>query len=164
MKNIIALITFSILSSFFILNCNDNSTEPKNSITVKPVVKKSTVNYNEDSFKAVFPDMDLINNIGSAYKENYSEEIKNQLINYMRGQVTALGENEDTFVKCMDLTGCNNISSISLPTYAEKSKYNGEDVWIIQLVWGLKPMDLGHYKCFVIGINQRDTLNFIRCK
>jgi len=163
MKNKIALITFSILFFFFIISCNDNSTEPKDEITIKPIVIKSSINYNKDSFRTSFPDLDLNKNIADAYKDKYSQEIKAQMIDYMKNQVKMLGENEDTFIKCMDLTGCKDINSISLPTYAEKAKYDGEDAWIIQLIWASRPENIGHYKCFAIGINQIDTLDFIRC-
>jgi len=166
MKRLIVFLGLPILFLFFTLGCKDEVTEPGNGneLIVKPAVTKTLVNYGQETFRAAYPDTASLHKIGEAYKSNYSQEAKNQFIDYVHVQVGSLGENKEMFIKCMDLTGCKETASISLPTNVERAKYNGEDVWIIQLVWGMEPMDLGHYKCFAIGISKLDTLDFIRCK
>jgi hypothetical protein len=168
----IFLIAYSVFLIFFIQNCKNKSTDPNDdvtvkpyaNITVKPIVEKTSTDYTQELFRLSFPKMELLKEVGEAYKNNYSEAIKNELINYMKKQVDSLGESGEIFSDCMEVTGCKDIYSISLPCYAEKAKYEGNDVWIIQLVWGMMPLDLGHYKCFAISTNNKDTLDFKRCK
>jgi hypothetical protein len=146
-----------------ILGCGDNSTEPADNLTKKPVVKKSSTDYNYDSFRDSFPDTSSLKRIGKAYAGIYSEEIKNELISYMKRKVKQIGEDENLFTECFGLTGCSGTASVSLPTYAEKAKYEGKEAWIIQLVWGIDPQDLSHYKCFAFETDKMDTLDYYRC-
>jgi hypothetical protein len=164
MKRIISLIGLSLIILFTSSGCNDKSIDIKSNLTETPPVKKTAINYNKESFGNSFPDSEILHKIADAYKNNYSQEIKTELIEYMKAQVILLGENQETFNRCIDLTDCENINSISLPTNAEKAKYDGEDVWIIQLVWGMEPSDLGHYKCFAISAVNYDTLDYKRCR
>ena len=159
---------FSVVSTLLlftiIYGCNDNSTNPEVNITVKPTVKITSTNYDEELFNSSFPQNDILNEISDAYKSSYSNDTKAKIIDYVTERVELLGENKYTFLECFELTGCNNENSISLPTYIEKAIFNGEDSWIIQLAWGFEPSDLGHYKCFAIGIESKDTLYFTRCR
>jgi hypothetical protein len=164
MKRIISLVVLSLIILFTFHGCDDKSIDTKSSLTATPLVRKTAINYNKESFGNSFPDGELLRKIADAYKNNYSQEIKIGLIEHIKAQVILLGENQETFNRCMNLTDCENINSISLPTNAEKAKYNGEDVWIIQLVWGMEPSDLGHYKCFAISVINYDTLDYKRCK
>ena len=164
MKKILLMISYIILFILSIQSCKDKSTDPYEDILVKPIVEKTSTDYTPELFRSSFPKMELLHEIGEAYKNSYSEAVKNQLINYMKSQANKLGENSEIFNECMEVTGCNNSNSISLPSYAEKAKYEGKDVWIIQLVWGMMPSDLGHYKCFAISTDDKDTLDFKRCK
>jgi hypothetical protein len=148
----------------------DNSTESSDNslneveITVKPVVIKTSTDYNSKLFRTSFPKMELLHEIGEAYQKSYSDNLKKQLISYMIEKADTLGESGEILNECIEVTGCKIESPVSLPTYAERAKYNGEDAWMIQLVWGASPFDLGHYKCFAISMVSKDTLYFKRCK
>ncbi|MGE5351289.1 MAG: hypothetical protein ACM3P0_04345 [Acidobacteriota bacterium] len=158
----IFLVSFSILSS---AGCSDKSTEANDFIPVKPVVKVSNMNYSQDSFNDSFPDTVSLNNIATAYSgNNYSEEVKKALNDYMRRQVRILGEDTEKFDRIISLSGCSITGEYVLPTYAEKAKYKGQDAWIFQITYGLGNPSLGHFKCFVFGLERLDTLDYIACK
>ncbi len=173
MKKTLLLIGYGVFSIIlFFQSCKDKSADPNedttvqqdSEITAKPIVKKTSTDYTHKLFGASFPQKESLKEIGEAYKNNYSVALKNQLINYMKEQADSLGENGEIFNECMEMTGCKDIYFISLPSYAEKARYEGNDVWIIQLVWGLRPSDLSHYMCFAISTNNKDTLDFKRCR
>jgi len=164
MKNHLFYIVSTFLLLAIIYGCNDNSTNPEDNISVKPTVQITSTNYDEQLFNSSFPKNDILNEISDAYKSSYSNDIKVKFIDYVTNRVESLGENKKIFLECFELSGCENENSISLPTYIEKAKFKGEDSWIIQLTWGFKSSDLGHYKCFAIGIESKDTLYFTRCK
>ncbi|MBU2507786.1 MAG: hypothetical protein KJ799_13845 [Bacteroidetes bacterium] len=164
MKKYLSFVVLPFLLLTIIFSCSDNSTNPEDELTVKPIVLKTSTNYDEQLFNSLFPQNDILKTMSDAYKNKYSEKIKMQLIDYVVSKVKTLGENEAIFLECFNLSGCQNVNSISLPTYIEKAKYNDEDSWIIQLSWGLESSDLGHYKCFAFGINSKDTLYYTRCK
>lgn len=164
MKKHLLKVVLPFMLLIFILGCSDNSTEPIDEHIVNPIVVKTSINYDEQLFNSSFPQNDILNKISEAYKNHYSEKIKINLIDNVVIIVESLGENEETFLDCFELTGCFDANSISLPTYVEKAKFNGEDAWIIQLSWGVESSDLGHYKCFAIGINSKDTLCYAQCK
>jgi hypothetical protein len=164
MKNYLLKLALPFLLLIIFIGCSANSTEPEDELTVKPIVVKISKNYDEQLFNSSFPQNDILKNMSEAYKNNYSENIKMKLVDYVALKVKSFGENEEVFLECFKLSGCKNVNSISLPTYVEKAKYNGEDSWIIQLSWGVESSDLGHYKCFAIGINSKDTLYYARCK
>ncbi|MCU7512332.1 MAG: hypothetical protein HF300_07230 [Ignavibacteria bacterium] len=158
----IFLASFSFLS---FTGCSDSSTEANDSIPVKPVVKVSNMNYSQDSFNDFFPDTVSLKNIASAYSgNNYSEEVKKALNDYMRQQASILGEDSKTFDRIISLSGSSLTGEYVLPTYAERAKYNGQDAWIFQITYGLGSPTLGHFKCFVFGLEKLDTLHYVSCK
>ena len=164
MKKKIMFVALSFLLLVIIFSCSDNATDPTNDISVKPTVKITSTDYDEQLFNNSFPENDILNEISDAYRSSYSNDIKIKLIDYVSQKVESLGENKNTFKECFELSGCKEGNSISLPTYIKKANYNGVDAWIIQLTWGVDSSDLGHYKCFAIGINSKDTLYYSRCK
>ncbi len=171
MRNLSLIIGVSAFFISTLLSCSENSTDPSGNseevveeITAKPTVIITSTDYNSELFRISFPKMELLQEIGAAYQKNYSNALKNQLIKYMTDKVDTLGQSVEIFNACMEVTGCKISNSVSLPTYAERAKYDGEDAWIIQLVWGVSPFDLGHYKCFAISMNSKDTLYFKRCR
>lgn len=164
MNKKVAIIIIPFLLFFSLISCSDSSTEPVSELTEKPIVIKTSTNYDEDLFNSTFPKNDVLRNVSEAYKNNYSEAIKIEMIEYVTLKLQALGENEVQFLECFGLTNCQNKNSISLPTYIEKAKFLDKDAYIIQLSWGVEPSDLGHYKCFAIGIVNQDTLYYSQCK
>jgi len=163
MKNKIISSCFFILF-LFVVACNEKSTEPKDDITTKPVVKKSSVNYSEESFNISFPDTNSLNSISKTYSNNFSEEKRNKLIEYIKSEVAKLGEDVNIIDNILSCTGCKISGEYLLPTYAERAKYEGEEAWIFQLTYGLGEPNFGHYKCFAFSIASLDTLAFKQCR
>ena len=148
----------------FVIACNENSTEPQDDIRAKPVIKKSSENYDQESFRISFPDTTSLNNISKYYSNNFSEDKRNKLIEYITGEVTKLGEDANSFNNILAITGCKLSDEYLLPTYAERAKYEGEEVWIFQITYGLGEPNFGHYKCFAFSIDTLDTLDYVGCK
>jgi len=163
MKNKIISSCFFVLF-LFVIACNDKSTEPQDDITTKPVVKKSSVNYSEKSFNISFPDTNSLNSISKVYSNNFSEEIRNKLIEYIKSEVAKLGEDVNIFDNILSCTGCNISGEYLLPTYAERAKYDGEEALIFQLTYGLGEPNFGHFKCFAFSVANLDTLAFKQCR
>jgi hypothetical protein len=78
MKSKIILNSILVFSLIVILACNEKSTEPYDNLTAKPIVKKTSINYEEESFRKTCPDTNSLNNINIAYSNNFSEEIRNE--------------------------------------------------------------------------------------
>jgi hypothetical protein len=142
----------------FILFASGCTTETENNITALPVVKKTSVNYDSTTISNSLPDLNSLNSISNAYSNNYTEEIKTKLLSYMRGEVSKLGEDLNIFDNVLSLTGCKIGNEFVLPTYAEKAKYENQDVWLFQLTYGLGNSNFGRSKCFVFNCNNFDTL------
>jgi hypothetical protein len=161
MRNI-TILTFSSFLILSLLNfCCENSTEPNNDIIAKPVVKLSSTNYNPQSFMDVFPDTASLTIISKAYSNHYSKEIKERLIDYMKSEVSRLNEDPAEFTNILSLSGCNGTGEFVLPTYAEKAFYENQKAWVVQITYGLGGPSFGHFKCFVFGSANLDTLNYI---
>lgn len=164
MKNINVLSSLSVFIVFIILGCNEKSTEPKDVITAKPVVKKSSVNFTAQSFNTLFPDSITLKNISTAYSNNYSEALWENLLEYMKGEVTKLGEDVTVFDNVLSQTRCKLSGEYLLPTYAERAKYEGKEVWLLQITYGLGEPNFAHYKCFAISVVNLDTLAYVGCR
>lgn len=153
-----------ILISFLLISCNEKSTEPYDNLTAKPIVKKTSINYNEESFRKNCPNTNSLNNISKAYSNNFSEEIRNELISYIKSEVIKLGEDVNIFDEILTCTGCKNKDEYLIPFYAEKAKYENKEAWIFQLTYGLGEPMFGHHKCFAFSLETLDTLAFISCR
>jgi hypothetical protein len=163
MKSKIALRGVLLFLSFLILACNDNITS-SDEITAKPVVIKTNVNYDLQSFNTAFPDTVSLNNISRAYSNNYTEELRNKILDYMKEEVSRLGENVNTFDRILSATGCRDNVGYILPTYAEKAQYENREAWVFQITYGLNFSDFGHSKCFVFDAATLDTLTYKQCR
>jgi len=155
MKIFIALISLCFLFLLLVPAC---TTETEDNITALPVVKKTTVNYDSTTISNALPDLNSLNSISNAYSNNYTEEIKTKLLSYMRDEVSKLGEDLNIFDNVLSLTGCKIGNKFILPTYAEKAKYENQEVWLFQLTYGLGNSNFGRSKCFVFNCNNFDTL------
>ena len=166
MKSKITSSGFLLFLSFLILACNEKSTKPSDEITAKPVVKKSNINYNHISFNSSFPDTISLNNISKAYSNNYSEELKSKILDYMKSEVIKLGEDVSIFDSVLCITGCKRSFSAVylLPTYAERAQYENQDAWIFQVTYGLGVPNFGRFKCFAISVAKLDTLALIQSR
>lgn len=164
MNNFISCCGLVLILCFSISGCKDNSTEPSRLATAEPVVKKTSVNYSPETLRNSFPDTVSLENISKAYTKDYSEELKTELFGNMQNEVAKLGEDSTIFDNILLRIGCKTANSYLLPTYAEKAKYEGQDVWIIQLTYGLDGPVFEHYKCFVVGIKDLNVLDSICCK
>ena len=155
MKIYIASNCLFFVFMFFAFGC---TTETEDDITILPVVKKTSMNYDSTTISNVLPDLNSLNNISNAYSNNYTSEIKNRLLSYMRGEVSKLGEDLNVFDNVLALTGCKIENEFVLPTYAEKAKYENKDVWLFQLTYGLGNSNFSRSKCFIFSCNNYDTL------
>ena len=155
------LITVESLFFLFLLFVSGCTTEPEYNNTSKPVVKKTSVNYTREAFRISFPDTFSLKYISNAYSNNYSEDKRNKLIDYMRDEVSKLGEDANIFENILSQTGCKLTSEYVLPTYAERAKYENQEVWIFQVTYGLGDPVFGRCKCFVFGLTNLDTLAYI---
>ncbi len=164
MKSVIESFSILLFLSFLILACSDKITEPPDEITAKPVVKKSDINYTQETFLSSFPDTASLQNISRAYSNNYSEELRTKLLDYMKDEIDKLGEDVNTFDRILSVTGCRNSDGYMLPTYAEKAQYENQDAWIFQVTYGLGEPDFGHSRCFVFSASTLDTLTYIQCR
>lgn len=149
---------------FFIISCNDNSTIPVYTLPAKPVVTKTSMNYNAESFRDSFPENISLQNISTAYKNNYSEAVINAINDYMKSEVISLNEDVNVFDNILLQTGCKNSEGYRLPTYAERAKFENQEVWIFQLTYGLGQPSFGHFKCFAFSVETLDTLCYVGCK
>ena len=154
------LIAFNSLFFLFLLFVSGCTTESEDNITPKPVVKKTSVNYTHETFKTSFPDTISLHNISKAYSNNYSEDKKNKLLDYMRSEVSKLGEDSNIFENILSQTGCKLTGEYVLPTYAERAKYENQEVWIFQITLGLGEPKFFHYKCFALSLTNLDTLAY----
>jgi hypothetical protein len=162
MKSRIVLGGILLFLSFLILACNDKITEPSDEITAKPVVKKTAINYSEQSFINSFPDGTSLTNISEAYSYHYSEELRDKILDYMKGEVVRLGEDVSIFDSVLVLTGCKLSGEYILPTYAEKAQYENQDAWIFQITYDSgTPIYFGNCTCFVLSTTNFDTLAVI---
>jgi len=148
----------------YFAGCSEKLEGPETGITAIPVVKITSTNYTAATFAATFPDTTTLNSITQAYTNNYSEAIRLQLIGLMKSKVAKLGEDVNLFDSVIANTGCNQSDKFVLPTYAERAKYEGNDVWILQLTYGINAPNFGHYKCFALDIEHLDTLVYLACR
>lgn len=154
---------FFLLLLIPLSGCKDDKiTSPQSNADV--IVKLSGTDYNQNSFKTLFPDTASLKNINTAYSNNYSEERKTELLSNMKIKVKELGEDVTVIEKILARAGCNMSGVYILPTYAEKAKYNGKDAWLVQFTYGLSSPDFGHFKCFALSIPDLDTLDYVGCK
>ena len=161
MKIFIAINSLFFLFLLFVPGC---TTETDETITIKPVIKKTTTNYNQSTFYTSFPDSISLQNMSKAYSNNYPEDTRNKLLTYMRSEVSKLGEDLSIFENILSLTGCKLSGEYLLPTYAERAKYENQEVWILQIAYGLGEPSFGHYKCFAFSLSNLDTLAYEGCR
>ena len=143
------------------VSCSESMTNQENNFFAKPIVKKTNTNYTKDSFTNSFPDNSSLQFISEAYTNNFNEEIRIELLDYMKEEVSKLGEDVSIFENILNKTHSNEKGNYLLPTYAERAKYENREVWIFQLTFGLGKPVFGRARCFVFGIPELDTLNYI---
>jgi hypothetical protein len=149
---------------FFLLFVSGCTTEYEENIPPNPVVKKTSGNYTNETFKTSFPDTISLHSISKTYRNNYTEDKRNKLLDYMRSKVSKLGEDSNIFENILSQTGCKLTGEYVLPTYAERAKYKNQEVWIFQITIGLGGPDFSHWKCFVLSLTNLDTLAYIGCR
>ncbi len=144
--------------------CGDSSTDAASDLPAKPVVIKSSLNYTAYSFNSRFPDTASLNSFSRAYSDNYSEDVRNKILDYMRSEAAKLGENVNILDRVLSVTGCKSTGEYILPTYAERAVFENREVWILQLAYGLGVPSFGHFKCFALSLANLDTLALVQCR
>jgi hypothetical protein len=164
MKTISLLSALLLILLFLNCGCNDNSTNNPDNLTVKPIVKKTSINYTRETISSAVPDTAFYNKICKAYTNHYSDDIKKAMINNMENQAGSLGENVNVFDSVLTHAGFTGTAGYLLPIYAERAQYNNKEVWIVESILGLgKPVFSG-FKFLVIGITKYDTLYAVYTK
>jgi len=164
MKNIWAYIVASTVVLCVISGCKDASTGPQTSLTTLPVVTKTSSDYTPESFERSFPQTEILTAMTKAYAHKCSDEVREALIDYMKKEAADLGEDVSGFDALLTLSGCRDSEGLVLPTYAERARFNGQEVWIIQVAWGYDAADFGHFKCRAFGLTLHDQLAYVGCR
>lgn len=160
MKHNIYLISLLFITFFFLTACNDD-TISESHYNPEVVVKVSNLNYDQPGFLNLFPEIESLNNISTAFTSDYSEERKNRLLINMQIKVANWGQDVAVMDNILTATGCNTVGEYILPTYAERAKYNGQDAWLIQFTYALDTLVFGRFKCFAFSIPDLDTLCYL---
>jgi hypothetical protein len=146
------------------ISCTENSTEPSDTLQVKPIVKKSEANYSSDNFGSIGSDSTYLKNLNEYYSENFSEDLRNRILDFMRRKVENIGENVAVFDSILSKTGCSKTGEFALPAYAEIAKFEGREAWIFQVTYGLGSPSFGHFKQFAFSVPELDTLYYFGCR
>lgn len=147
------LLPFIIILFFLVFSCNDD----EDIFVPEVIVKISNTDYNESGFLDLFPHQESLNQISSAFNNNYSEDRKNILTN-MKIKVAALGEDAAIMNNILISMGCYDVGEYILPTYAERAKFNGRDVWLIQFTYALDTPVFVRVKCIAFSIPDIEEL------
>lgn len=153
MKN---YIFFPFLFILLCLLCSCNNDE--DIFIPEVIVKISYTNYDQTSFLNLFPHQESLNQISSAFTNNYSEERKNELLNNMKAKVAVLREDVGIIENILTIMGCNNVGAYVLPTYAERAKFNGQEAWLIQFTYALDTPVFGRVRCIAFSIPDIEEL------
>jgi hypothetical protein len=157
----VSSILLLLLLSF--AGCKDH-TSPNGDGNVEVTVKVSTTDYDQNTFRQLFPDSISLHNISFAFNNNYSEERRNGLVVNMLVKVSARGEDAIIMDTMLTRAGCRTPGEYVLPTYAERAKYSGRKAWLVQFTYGLGVPTFGRYKCFAFSIPDLDTLNYVAAR
>jgi hypothetical protein len=149
-----------LLVSFSLAGCSD-ITSPGGADDVEVTVKVSNTNYDQASFRDLFPDSSSLRSISIAFNSNYSERRRTALVVNMLAKVSAMGEDVVIVDTILTRACCKTPGEYILPTYAERAEYNGKRAWLVQFTYGLSGPQFGRSKCFAFSIPNLDTLNYI---
>lgn len=140
--------------------CSDINS-PNGEDNVEVMVKVSTIDYDQNTFRQLFHDSISLHNISIAFNKNYSEQRRTALIVNMLAKVSALREDAVIVDTILTRACCKTPGEYILPTYAERAEYNGKRAWLVQFTYGLSGPQFGRFKCFAFSIPELDTLNYI---
>ena len=164
MKRPAQIIGLAFLAFVMISGCEDNPTDPYQDLPAKPVIKKTSNNYTSEKMREIFPDTASWNSISRAYTNNFSEDIRNKINEYLKSEVSRMGEDQNQFESILISTGCREAGNFILPVYAERAKFEKNEAWIVQFTYGLGQPSFGHYKYFAFGLPNLDTLYYTSCR
>jgi hypothetical protein len=158
----------TILVSMLVLllnGCNDFGSEPPDYLTELPQVVVTETNYMPHNINGYFPHASLLHKFSDAYNGRYSANLKAKLLSNMEQQVEKLGRSKQELRECMLATGQFSQEALALPYRAEKAKYDSWSCWILEFICSHgTPIDLGHYRCFVMDTETHDTLLYFTCR
>ena len=164
MKRLAQISGLAFLIFVLISGCKDNPTDPYENLPAKPVIKKTTNNYTAEKLRELFPDTASWNSMSRAYSNNYSEDIRNKINEYLKSEVGRMGENQNLFESILARTGCREEGNYILPVYAERARFENNEAWIVQFTYGLGQPEFGHYKYLAYSVPELDTLFYTSCR
>jgi hypothetical protein len=163
MKSPIAIFITLFLILIQFSGCHDLfSTEPPDVVDV--VVKMSMTDYDATTFTHSFPDTSSLHAVASAFSSGYSEERRASLLARMLQRIAVLGEEPRFVDSILTRCDCRTPGTFVLPTYAERARFKGKDVWIVQFAVGYGGPGFGHYSCVVYSIPDLALLYHISCR
>jgi hypothetical protein len=164
-----------VLAASLVVGCNSDlftdvasqfsgSLFPAQDTTVRPWVTLGQTDYTKETLQSRVPDSTMFHRFQAAYGGKYTDSLKASLVSWVASRVEALGGNRAEVERCLQATNQTHAGTITLPTVAERARFEGKPVWVFQFIWGMSPDDLGHYRCFVIDAATADTLHYITCR
>ncbi len=129
-----------------------------------PIVLKTDRNYSEDEFRTSFPDTISWKAMRAAYDNNFNNKDRQEILSYIIWEAENVGEDGNIIKSILQQTGCYETDGFLLPTFAERTKYEDVDVWIIQIIRGNGKPVFSHFKCFAISSSGLDTLAYTGCR
>ena len=163
MRNIIISNFLIFLFISFLSGC-DSLTESDEDLPAKPIIKKTSTNYTQQLISSTFPKTEIHEKMNQAYSGKYSEDMRQDLLEYIKKEISGLGESVGEFDEILKKSGCDDQNLLAIPTYAERAKYENEDAWILQIANGLNSQSFEHYKIFVFSLDSSDTLFYEACR
>ncbi len=164
MKRLAQISGLAFLIFVLISGCKDNPTDPYEYLPAKPVIKKTTYNYTAEKLRELFPDTASWNSMSRAYSNNYSEDIRTKINEYMKREVSRLGEEPQIIENILCYTGCREAGNYIMPVYAERARFEDKEAWIVQFTYGLGQPEFGHYKYLAYSLPNLDTLFYTSCR
>ena len=149
-----------LLSVCLLVGCDDLGVQEDADV----IVTVSAKDYDATSFKQLFPETTSHKIIASAFSANYSDERRTNLSKRMLARIAVLGENPRFVDSILTRHGCRESGAFILPTYAERARFNGKDVWLVQFIYGLGVPSFSHYACYAYSIPDLEQLYYIGCR
>ena len=146
------------LSGGLVMNIHDY-------LPLRAVVRTSTQNYDSLGVGQNFVKPDMWYQFRDRYNTHETLELRALLIEDIKAQVLALGEDLDAFVAVLNALELMESWPL-LPCLLEKAQFYGEDVWIVSMIWGVwLPFagDLGHYAMGVVSLESFEVLAHGSC-
>lgn len=159
-KVIVVVVLLSLLDS-----CTDSGNEITTGLPELPEVVATQTNYMPSTIHNYVPNATILQRFTQACINRYSQDLKMRLMSYIEQKAANIGLSRNELRTCIQVTGQQEPSAISLPYRAERARYDSHQCWLLEFTCShTSPGELGHYRCFVIDVLTYDTLLYITCR